>query len=213
MRRLLCIIDKIVFRFALLLSIGSLLGCNDAQTGIVSRLDADDVGVYRNPVRSDAGASPGLDTGSDIGSDIGSNDAVVVSSIDAGVIDLKTGSPDMIAVDSTPQPFDSRVSFDVDPTTCMQQVIANGYANASASCANPPSSQIAINKTRFETATDACRFAIDCYAQNACPVYNSMLEQCLPCMFLPWSSAGGSADPWSWLTAIITPYCPHFFHP
>lgn len=127
-----------------------------------------------------------------------------------GVIQIDSGADTVdaeIAVDSRVATPEIGMGIDlVDGASCMAYVIANGYSSHSGSCATPPMG-IGVSSD-FTTPEEACKWAIDCYADNTCKRLSSGGD-CSLCTIGPWSVRNG-VSPWEWLGRIITPYCPDF---
>jgi hypothetical protein len=117
--------------------------------------------------------------------------------------------------DTKPQIADTLPTLPIDtqapPDTlsCMQRVVANGYASDKASCATgrikfeePYNSNLAVPWT----SQSACKFIIDCFAAKP-DVYTSWHKQPNCDCTCPIPGAGYE----QLLADIVTPFCPAFF--
>jgi len=216
-----------------------LLGCASEGVGIgVETLDAtsESMAAPRRSGGQDAGSAPDLlpglpDTISipDTTPALDTRSAPdVIAAPDGVPVDsrppLDSGTPDRIA-DATPisdakvLPDGLSYPHDIAPTpatpeTCMQQVIANGYASDKASCATW---NIKLNEDYIaqnpeyagpRTPSEACVFIINCFAAKP-DVYTNWykLPDCSCTCPIPFK---GSPD-WTQLMEIISPFCPTFF--
>jgi hypothetical protein len=132
---------------------------------------------------------------------------------DLGVADVTPISDAKVLPDGLSYPHDI-APVPATPTTCMRQVIANGYASDKASCATW---EIKLNETYIaehpeytgpRTSQAACVFIIDCFAAKP-DVYTNWYKQpdCDCTCPIPFK---GSPD-WTQLMSIVSPFCPTFF--
>ena len=166
-------------------------GCSFDEAALrAPALDAGSNPPLRGPAVFDAGTAPDLRTAPDT----------------VAIADLKPQTVDTLTVP------DTRCALDSLPASCMQQVVANGYASDKASCATwdlkftePYNSKLAVPWT----SQSACKFIIDCFAAKP-DVYTSWAKQpnCDCTCPIPLS-----APDWQPLIDIVSPFCPTFFTP
>jgi hypothetical protein len=102
---------------------------------------------------------------------------------------------------------DLRPPTDATPTTCLQQVIDNGYASAQMACAGCTDTKY-ITDNGYTNCESACKAEIDCFAKRGCAAWSTgdtTLGSCTECHTMMFQ--GGAP----WIRNIIAPYCPTFF--